>query len=184
MDVDQLKKELAQRMPKERYEHVLRVTETAKNLAATYQIPIVKAELAALFHDIAKFIGKSDQHLFLEKANEDSRLFSFHHELWHAPVGAIIAHDEFGITDMDILNAIRYHTTGRANMSPLEKLIYVSDMIEPGRNFPGVESLRKDAAENLDTVMEACIYQSVQFLVNKRVPVYPDSIDCYNEHLK
>ena len=54
--------------------------------------------------------------------NEDSRLISFHHELWHASVGAMIAHDEFGIADADVLNAIRFHTTGRANMSMLEKL--------------------------------------------------------------
>ena len=66
----------------------------------------------------------------------DFRLLSFHHELWHGPVGAIIARNEFGIEDEDILNAIRFHTTGRAGMSTLEKLIYVSDMIEPGRNFP------------------------------------------------
>ena len=55
---------------------------------------------------------------FSIRENEDSRLFSFHHELWHAPVGAIIARDEFGISDADILNAIRYHTTGRAEYVP------------------------------------------------------------------
>ena len=104
--------------------------------------------------------------------------------MWHAPVGAIIARDEFGITDVDILNAIRYHTTGRANMSQLEKLIYISDMIEPGRSFPGVDDLRGMAEKDLDLTMEACIYQSVQFLVSKRVPVYPDSLDCYNELIR
>jgi predicted HD superfamily hydrolase involved in NAD metabolism len=184
MEVEQLKIEIAKRMPKERYEHVLRVTETAKRLADKYQLPVFKAEQAALFHDIAKFMDKTDLNHVLNTANEDTRLFSFHYELWHAPVGAIIARDEFGMSDADILNAIRYHTTGRANMSPLEKLIYISDMIEPGRNFPGVDELRAKAEENLDTAMEACIYQSVQFLVNKKVPVFPDSIDCYNEHVK
>ncbi|AMQ06057.1 bis(5'-nucleosyl)-tetraphosphatase (symmetrical) YqeK [Sporosarcina sp. FSL K6-1540] len=184
MEVAQLKIEIAKRMPKQRYEHVLRVTETAKRLAEKYRLPVIKAEQAALFHDIAKFMDKADLHHVLNTANEDSRLLSFHHELWHAPVGAIIARDEFGISDADILNAIRYHTTGRATMSPLEKLIYVSDMIEPGRSFPGVDELRVKAEENLDTAMEACIYQSVQFLVNKRVPVFPDSIDCYNQLIR
>ncbi len=184
MEVEQLTIEIANRMPKERYEHVLRVTETAKRLAEKYKLPVFKAEQAALFHDVAKFMSKPAQQHILNTANEDPRLFSFHHELWHAPVGAIIARDEFGIKDVDILNAIRYHTTGRANMSPLEKLIYISDMIEPGRSFPGVDDLRGKAEENLDTAMEACIYQSVQFLVNKRVPVFPDSIDCYNDHVK
>ena len=143
----------------------------------------MKAEQAALFHDIAKFMDKSELHQILEHEKEDSRLFSFHHELWHAPVGAIIARDEFGITDADILNAIRYHTTGRAEMSALEKLIYIADMIEPGRSFPGVEDFKRKSEENLDTAMGACIYQSVQFLVNKKVPVFPDSIDCYNEYI-
>lgn len=184
MEVAQLKIEISNRMPKVRFEHVLRVMETAKSLAGKYQISVQKAEQAALFHDIAKFMDESALLCKLEIDNEDPRLYSFHHELWHAPVGAIIARDEFGITDVDILNAIRYHTTGRANMSQLEKLIYISDMIEPGRSFPGVNDLRGMAEKDLDLTMEACIYQSVQFLVNKRVPVYPDSLDCYNELIR
>ena len=67
----------------------------------------------------------------------DERLFLFHHELWHAPVGAIIASSEFNVIDKEVLNAVKYHTTGRAGMSKLEKVIYVSDMTEPGRNFSG-----------------------------------------------
>jgi predicted HD superfamily hydrolase involved in NAD metabolism len=183
MDANQLKKVLLQRLPVERYEHVLRVADTAKVLAERFEISVKKAEQAALFHDIAKFMDKSELRQILEREKEDSRLFAFHHELWHAPVGAIIARDEFAISDADILNAIRYHTTGRSSMSALEKLIYIADMIEPGRSFPGVEALRERAQESLDATMEACIYQSVQFLVNKRVPVFPDSIDCYNEHI-
>lgn len=183
MDVEQLKSELVKRLSTGRYEHVLRVAETAKRLAEKYQISVDKAEQAALFHDIAKCMDKDDLQLNLVSGNGDSRLISFHHELWHAPVGAMIACDEFGIEDADVLNAIRYHTTGRAAMSALEKLIYIADMIEPGRNFPGVDVLREKAEESLDTAMGACIYQSVQFLVNKRVPVFPDSIDCYNEHV-
>ena len=83
------------------------------------------------------------------KEQIDRRLLSFHHELWHGPVGAMIARKEFGVTDEDMLNAIRFHTTGRAGMSPLEKLIYIADMIEPGRDFPGVETLRELAEENI-----------------------------------
>lgn len=182
MDVNYIKQQLVQRLSTGRYEHVLRVVETAKLLAVKYQISVEQAEQAALFHDIAKCMEKDELRLNLMRENEDVRLISFHHELWHAPVGANIARDEFGLKDEDVLNAIRYHTTGRANMSTLEKLIYVADMIEPGRNFPGVEILRQQAEENLDVAMEACIYQSVQFLVNKGVAVFPDSIDCYNEY--
>lgn len=183
MDVNELKLQLSQRLTTGRYEHVLRVAETAKLLAVKYQISVEQAEQAALFHDIAKCMDKDNLRHSLVLGNADSRLISFHHELWHASVGAMIAHDEFGIEDEDVLNAIRYHTTGRATMSMLEKLIYVADMIEPGRSFPGVENLRQLAEVSLDEAMEACIYQSVQFLVNKGVPVFPDSIDCYNEYM-
>ncbi len=183
MDVEKVKAEIAKRMPNKRFAHVLRVTETAMMLAEKYAVPVRQAEQAALFHDIAKYMDEASLQAMMRKENVDGRLFSFHPELWHAPVGAIIARDEFGITTEDILNAIRYHTTGRAGMSTLEKVIYIADMIEPGREFPGVERLRELAEQNIDTAMSACIHQSVQFLVSKKVPVFPDSIDCYNEHV-
>lgn len=181
MDVEELKNEISARMPMKRYEHVLRVAETAKSLAKNYQVSVDKAEQSALFHDIAKFMDKQALRLILVKENLDHRLLSFHHELWHGPVGAVIAKLDFGIEDEEILNAVRYHTTGRAGMSPLEKVVYIADMIEPGRNFPGVDQLREIAMKDIDEVMGACIHQSVKFLVSKGVPVFPDSIDCYNE---
>lgn len=183
MELNQLKAELSIRMPVARFEHVLRVTEMAKTLASKYDVSVKAAEQAALFHDIAKFMDKEALRLILIEEDLDRRLLLFHHELWHGPVGAIIANQEFGIEDQDVLNGIRYHTTGRAGMSVLEKVIYVADMIEPGRNFPGVEKLRAVAMENIHQAMKACIHQSVQFLVSKKVPVFPDSIDCYNEHV-
>lgn len=181
MDVEKLRFEILQRMPVERYEHVLRVAETAKILAKNYQVSVAKAEQSALFHDIAKFMDKKSLRLIIMEENQDHRLLSFHHELWHGPVGAVIASQEFGVENEDVLNAVRFHTTGRASMSTLEKVIYVADMIEPGREFPGVEQLREIAMKDIDEIMGACIHQSVRFLVSKGVPVFPDSIDCYNE---
>ncbi|WP_438311066.1 bis(5'-nucleosyl)-tetraphosphatase (symmetrical) YqeK [Sporosarcina sp. FA9] len=183
MNLIELKSEISKRMPLKRYEHVIRVMETAEKLAVIHNIQVDHAVQAALFHDIAKFMDKDVLLSILTREIEDRRLLKFHHELWHGPVGAIIARDEFNVTNIDMLNAIRYHTTGRAGMSKLEKLIYVSDMIEPGRDFPHVKELREIAEESLEKAMEACIYQSVLFLVSKKVPVFPDSIDCYNEHL-
>lgn len=181
MDVEKLRNEISNRMPVARYEHVLRVAETAKGLAENYKVSIVNAELAALFHDIAKFMAGDSLRKIIVDQNLDKRLLLFDQELWHGPVGALIAHEEFKIENVDVLNAIRFHTTGRTNMSQLEKIIYVADKIEPGRKFPGVEQLREIAMQDLDKIMGACIQQSVLFLVSKGVPVYPDSIDCYNE---
>ena len=146
MDVGKLKIDLMKCLTEERYEHVLRVAETAKKLAERFAIPVEKAEQAALFHDIAKCMDKSELHQILEREKEDSRLFPFHHELWHAPVGAIIARDEFGICRCRYFKCNPLSYNGRAGMSALEKLIYIADMIEPGRSFPGVEILREKAA--------------------------------------
>lgn len=184
MALNQLKVELQRRMSRARYEHVLRVTEVAKELASQYDVSVRAAEEAALFHDIAKFMGKEELQAIIKEEKLDERLLSFHHELWHGPVGAVIASKQFSVEDEDVLNAVRYHTSGRAGMSKLEKIIYVADMIEPGRDFPGVEQLRQMAYEDLHKAMAACIHQSVQFLLAKKVSVFPDSIDCYNEHMR
>ena len=98
----------------------------------------------------------------------------------HGPVGSYVAKHEFKIEDEDILQAIRYHTTGRAGMSNLEKIIYIADMIEPNRKFSGVEDLREKAKEDLEKAMTVvCTY--ITFLIEKKQPVYPDSFHCYND---
>lgn len=184
MEPGALKNELEKRLPKKRFEHVLRVTETAKELADRFGVPVDKAEQAALFHDIAKFMEPSDMRRLIEENAEDERLLSFHHELWHAAAGRIIAEKEFGVKDPDVLNAIRYHTTGRAGMSVLEKLIYIADLIEPGRSFPGIDELRQSTDRQIDEAMKACIAHSVLYLIERRTAVFPDSIECYNEHVQ
>lgn len=69
-------------------------------------------------------------------------------------------------------------------MSALEKLIYIADLIEPGRDFPGIIDLRNAAEQQLDQAMKACIVHSVLYLIDRRAAVYPDSIECYNEHVQ
>ncbi|WP_210469122.1 bis(5'-nucleosyl)-tetraphosphatase (symmetrical) YqeK [Sporosarcina sp. 6E9] len=183
MVLARLRTELSKRLSTDRYNHVIRVTETAKRLATLHDVSVEQSELAALLHDIAKCMDSTSLHRLMIENNVDERLFLYHHELWHASVGAIIAEREFNVTDTEVLNAVKYHTTGRAGMSKVEKIIYVADMTEPGRNFPGVVQLQELATNSLDEAMGACIQQSVQFLVTKGVPVFPDSIDCYNEHV-
>lgn len=178
--MERIKTELEKRLTGERLEHVLRVTELAKKYAAQYGISVYDAEQAALLHDIAKCMDKESLRHHLQEGKGDARLFDFHPELWHGPVGALLAKQEFGIDNVDVLNAIHYHTTGRAHMSMLEKIIYVADLLEPERSFPGVEQLRKLANESIDDAMKASICHSIEYLVSKRVAIYPDSFDCYN----
>lgn len=180
MELTNLVQELQKRLPLQRFQHILRVTETAKGLAALHGESVEQAEIAALFHDIAKSMEAKEMQHVLENRQENTNLFEFNKELWHAPVGAIIAQEEFNVEDEDILQAIRYHTTGRADMSKLEMIVYIADMTEPGRDYPGVDELRQTAQGTLDSAMRACIIHSIEHLIRKRVPVYPDSIACYN----
>ncbi|WP_432355188.1 bis(5'-nucleosyl)-tetraphosphatase (symmetrical) YqeK [Sporosarcina sp. A2] len=184
MEPAELIQHIQKRMPIQRFQHVLRVTETAKSLARIHGESIEAAETAALFHDIAKFMDAKEMQELLIQHHAEPKLLEFHKELWHGPAGAIIAAAEFGVQDKDILNAIRFHTTGRAHMSKLEMIIYIADMIEPGREFPGVEELRALVAGSLEQAMRACIIQTVTHLIGKQVPVYPDSIECYNYFVK
>jgi nicotinate-nucleotide adenylyltransferase len=95
--------------------------------------------------------------------------------------GPVIARTEFGITDEAVLSAIRYHTTGKAGMTLLEKIIYVADFISEERSFPGVEQLRVTAFENLDDAVFAGLAFTLQDLTAKGKPVHPDTVAAYNE---
>ena len=167
------------RLPDNRYLHVVGVLNTATGLAVHFGVPEEKAQVAAMLHDIAKFSDREWMESIIKNENMDPLLLEYHAELWHAPVGAYVAATEFEVNDEDILNAIRYHTTGRAGMSDLEKVIYIADLVEPNRKFKGVEELRQLKEQGLDVMMEACVKHSIDFLVSKNQPVYPDSLKCY-----
>lgn len=163
-----------------RYQHTLGVMETAISLAKRYGADEKKAELAAIFHDYAKFRPKEEMKRIILEQNMPNDLFAYNTELWHAPVGAYLVQTEAGIHDEEILNAIRYHTSGRSDMTLLEKIVYVADYIEPGRIFPGVEEVRELAQHDLDEALIQALKNTIQFLLKKNQPIYPATIDTYN----
>ena len=172
------------RVPEKRYIHTIGVMETAIHLAKRYGQDEKKAEVAAVFHDIAKYADVEWMKRVVYKEHLDPRLLDWNSEILHGPVGAWIVQNEFGIEDEDVLNAIRFHTTGRANMTPLEKIIYVADMIEPNRKFPGVEDLRQYAMLSLEEAFTACVTHSLTFLIQAQLAIYPVSIECYNSLMR
>lgn len=178
MDPSLMLQKVKERLPEKRYNHVLGVMNTAVALAKVYGVSEEQARIAAILHDVAKYADRDWMRGIIEKENMDPLLLDYHHELWHAPVGAYLAAYEFGVADQEILDAIRYHTTGRAAMTDLEKIVYIADMIEPSRKFPGVERLRAMKNDGLNQLMEASIRQSIEFLTSKNQPVYPDSLKC------
>lgn len=172
------------RMPKKRYTHTIGVMQTAIDLAKHYGEDVEKAQIAAILHDIAKYADEAWMCTIIKKYDLGDELLSWGTEIMHGPVGAWIAENELKITDQLILDAITYHTTGRANMTNLEKIIFIADMIEPNRKFPGVDELRDTAYTSLNKGMRACITHSIAHLVHMQLPIFPRSITCYNDYMR
>ncbi|MCA1031827.1 bis(5'-nucleosyl)-tetraphosphatase (symmetrical) YqeK [Bacillus timonensis] len=166
-----------------RYIHTIGVMETAIELAKENNISTKKAEIAAIFHDYAKFRPKSEMKKIIMDQKMDPRLLHFNSELWHAPVGAYLVEKEVGIKDRDILNAIKYHTSGYEKMTLLDKIIYLADYIEPGRHFPGVEEVREMSSVDFDKALIMAVKNTIGFLLRKNQPVFPDTFVFYNSLL-
>jgi len=157
-----------------RYQHTLGVVKTAVYLAQKYGADVEKAEIAAIFHDYAKFRDVGEMEEIIRKTDSiPNDLLEYDKELYHAPVGAYLVEHEVGIKDAEVLQAIRYHTTGRPNMSCLEKVVCLADYIEPGRHFPGVDEVRKMAEVDLDQALCHSLENTILFLQKKGQKVYP-----------
>ncbi|MPQ42477.1 bis(5'-nucleosyl)-tetraphosphatase (symmetrical) YqeK [Clostridium tarantellae] len=180
--VEKLNSYLREILPEDRYIHTLGVAESAKALAKLNGVDEFKAEIAALVHDIAKYLPINEQINILKKDKEssiDNITFKVPQVL-HGYVGAILAKELIGIDDEEILNAVRYHTVGKENMSKLEKIIYIADYIEPNRNFPGVDSLRKITYENLNEGVLSGLENTIIFVIKQREIVHPLTVKARN----
>jgi predicted HD superfamily hydrolase involved in NAD metabolism len=158
--------------------------ETAIALAKQYGGDEQKAESAAIFHDYAKFRPKDEMKEIIIEQGFPQNLLEYNSELWHAPAGAYLAEKEAGIIDPEVLEAIRFHTSGRPGMTLLDKIIYLADYIEPGRHFPGVEEVRNVAKENLDKALIMAVKNTIIFLLKKNQTVYPETFYTYNDLIR
>ena len=181
MEREEALKIVKEQLTDHRYQHTLGVMETAIALAEQYGADVKKAEIAAIFHDYAKFRPKDEMRQIILTQKFPQDLLHFHAELWHAPAGAYLVEMEAGINDREVLDAIRYHTSGRPGMTLLEKIIYLADYIEPGRHFPGVDEVRALARENLNSALIQAVKNTILFLMKKNQPVYPERFQTYND---
>lgn len=181
MDTERARDLIEQVLTKERYEHSLRVAETAVQLAKRYDAPVEKVKLAAILHDYAKCMTEEELRNEIYKYDLPTMLLTYNAELWHAPVGAMIMKHQYGIDDDDIIHAIYYHTTGRADMSLVEQIIFIADYIEPGRTHLGVEEVRDLAQRHLSQAIQRALRNTIIYLVNKNVTLYPDTFYAYNK---
>lgn len=181
LNIDEMKQYLKENLLENRYNHTLRVMETAVKLAEINEVDRKKAEIAALGHDIAKNMTIDELKDIIEKNNITLALDEEKTpELWHAMVSPILGAEIFKIKDDEILSAMRWHTTGKEDMTKLEKIIYIADMIEPGRNFNGVERLREIAFKDLNKGILSCLTHSLKYLLDKGFPININSVKARN----
>lgn len=167
-----------------RIPHVIGCEEEAAKLAERWGYDVDSAREAGILHDITKKQELREQLLLCEKygiLNDNLECKS--EKLLHSKTGAALSRDLFGVAD-DVYSAIRWHTTGKANMSLLEKIVYLADYVEPNRSFDGVEKLRKLCYEDIDAAMELGLKMSIEELEELGSPIHPKTVEAYNYYRK
>ena len=164
-----------------RYIHTLGVVETAIKLSKMNNVDEEKAKIAALIHDMAKCMQKDKQFEILKNngVKMDKYLLNSP-QILHGAVGAILAKEIMGIEDIDILNAVKYHTTGKENMTTLEKIIYIADYVEPNRKYEGVDKIREVVFKDLDNGVFMGIENTMLHLLKERQLIHIDTINARN----
>jgi predicted HD superfamily hydrolase involved in NAD metabolism len=180
MSLEALREATCRQMPEKRWKHTLGVVETAVRLAERFGGNASKAELAALLHDYAKAWPIDRQAQVIRERGLPPELLAFDKELWHAHVGAWAAREEHGIADEEVLDAIRYHTSGRERMTLTDKIVCLADYIEPGRDFPGVNKIRRLAEHSLEEGLIAGFDTTISQLVEKGKRIFPLTVMARN----
>ncbi len=178
-----VKRLLSERLVEKRYIHSLNVADSALILAEKYGADPEKAYFAGLVHDIMKNATDEEQLQIMEKGGIIlSRTEKHNKKLWHAMAGECYLRLEMGITDSDILNAVRYHTTGRAGMSLLEKVVYIADYISVERDYADADVMRELSMNaGLDEAALYALKYSFRSLSDKEKLIHTDSVEYYNE---
>lgn len=163
--ISNIREYIDKNLSEKRKTHTYDVCSTAVRLAEKYGCDVSKAETAALLHDLYRgtpvsVLNYHVTHLGLDKKYLDNANLS------HGKIAAEMIQKTFGVDDPDIINAVSFHTTGRPDMSLLEKIIYISDAMEPGRNYPGVDDIRKAAEEDIDKACLLSLSRTIDYVTS------------------
>lgn len=184
MTIEDYKSIIRPMMSERRYNHCVNVSAEAVRLAEKYGGDTEKAAVAGILHDITKEVDFENQLQIIKSGDiiltevEKSTT-----KLWHAISGSVYVKNILGINDSDIINAIRYHTTGRANMSLLEKIIFLADFTSVERDYPDVDVIREKAEISLEEGMLYGIQFTLDKLLERQGLLSVDAVDAYNEIL-
>lgn len=177
MRTEEIRKDLETLLSPSRFQHSVGVAESAKALAQHYSIDGEKAYLAGLIHDCAKELSRPVQLVYAMRAEwgfDLSQLpFPF---LYHGPAGSVFARHRFGIEDPDILKAVSLHILGMPDMSMLEKIVFVSDYMEPNRRFHWREEIEKAAFQSLEEAMVLGCKITTDYLTSSGARIHPNML--------
>ena len=182
----ELKEIVKSKMSLKRFTHTLGVVEMSEKLAKTYNADIEKCKVAALLHDICKemdmeYIKNICKNNFMNELSEEDLE---NNEILHGFAGAYYVKNELGINDKEILSAIKYHTVGAENMTLVEKIVYIADAIEYGRNYPSVVKIREETFKNLDKGILMEIEHKEKYLESVGKKSHPNTNELKKEILK
>ena len=173
---------IRERLGDYRFKHSVNVSREAIRLARRYGGDEEKAELAGLLHDVMKDAGKKEQLAIIEKYGVKLNEVELQApKLWHAIAGAVYVKKVLRIRDKDIVNAVRYHTTARARMTLLEKIVYIADYTSEERDYKGVEKMRKASNVSLEYAMEEALAFGIEARAEEHTAIHPDTFAAYNE---
>ena len=181
--LEQYDEYLKARLSQKRYIHSKNVSEASVMLAKKFGgTDVETARFAGLVHDICKEESEDVQYTLMMQSSmdvcmEERKAF----KVWHGIAGAELLRTKFGVTDEDVLHAVRFHTVGRAGMSNLEKIVYLADMISAERDYPDVDEMRRLVDVGMDEAMEYALVYSIRDLTERRQAVHPDTLAAYNE---
>ena len=181
-----IRKKLKDELSKSRYEHTLGVEFTSAAMAMKFGADIEKAQLAGLLHDCAKCIDDEEKLDECKKYGVDiSDVERRNPFLIHSKLGAVYAKEKYGVDDEEILSAITYHTTGRPDMSLIEKIVFIADYIEPGRNkAKNLSEIRRVSFEDIDEAMYMILRDSLEYLETGEGEIDPATKEAYSYYEK
>lgn len=171
---------LEKNLNERRLKHTYSVVDESVKLAEHYGENVEKARIAALFHDMFRSTPVSVLNMYIRQLGLPKRIMD-NPNLSHGKIAAVIMKRDYGIEDEDILNAVSFHTTGRAGMSKLEKIIFLADAIEPGRNYPTVEETRALAYIDIDRACISSLERTVEYIRSIGEYLDPDTINAIND---
>lgn len=178
-----MRRRLKEALSESRWRHTEGVVRTAERMAEKFGVNVEKAHVAALLHDCAKCMPLEEMLAAADAAGVAAdALERSSGALMHAAAGAALARTVYGVTDPEILGAIRYHTVGRADMTALEKVVFVSDFVEEGRRpFPGLDEVRRLSMEDLDAAVSMCARLSVEYVRARGETLHPATLQLINK---